>query len=42
MTVKIDDPTGVDWNVATANEHERVGVVKFGNTVPKFDHIDTQ
>lgn len=26
MTVKADDSTGVDWNDATANERERVGV----------------
>ena len=27
MTVKADDSTGVDWNDATANERERVGIV---------------
>ena len=26
MTVKADDSTGVDWNDATANERERVGI----------------
>lgn len=26
MTVKIDEPTGVNWNDAAANERERVGV----------------
>ena len=28
MTAKIDDPTGVDWNDATANERERVGITE--------------
>ena len=27
MTVKADDSTGVDWNDATANERERVGMI---------------
>lgn len=27
-TVKTDDPTGVDWNDATANERERVGIAQ--------------
>ena len=27
MTVKIDEPTGVNWNDTAANERERVGVV---------------
>lgn len=27
MTVKIDEPTGVNWNDAAANERERVGVI---------------
>lgn len=26
MTVKTDEPTGVNWNDATANERERVGI----------------
>lgn len=27
MAANIDDPTGVDWNDAAANERERVGIV---------------
>ena len=26
MTAKIDEPTGVNWNDATVNEGERVGI----------------
>lgn len=26
MTVKIDEPTGVNWNGTAANERERVGI----------------
>ena len=26
MTAKTDEPTGVNWNGATTNERERVGV----------------
>ena len=26
MTVKIDEPTGVNWNDTAVNERERVGV----------------
>ncbi|WP_199824832.1 hypothetical protein [Collinsella provencensis] len=34
MTVKIDEPTGVNWNDAAANERERVGIDSiFGNAL---------
>ena len=26
MTAKTDEPTGVNWNGATTNERERVGI----------------
>lgn len=27
MTAKTDEPTGVNWNGATTNERERVGII---------------
>ena len=29
MTAKTDEPTGVNWNGATTNERERVGIELF-------------
>ncbi len=31
MTAKTDEPTGVNWNGATTNERERVGVGRQGS-----------
>ena len=40
MTVKIDEPTGFNWNDTTVNERERVGVVKIRATYV-HDNLDS-
>lgn len=35
MAANIDDPTGVDWNDAAANERERVGIIP--HIIVRFD-----